>query len=149
MASYYYNTLNEGDSEELRLRMEKAKSDTFRVYELCKSFDTLWRWKVVQLHRDIFKYEMQETVAGRALNDLCAMGYIDDTGEKIKSEKGAPNIIYRLAEVEPVDPIKIPKKVCVELQFKENENGGIELDMEAMSDEFISKMGHWDNIFRK
>ena len=147
MATYFYNTLNESESKELLQRMEKAKSDTFRVYELAKTFKTLWRWKVVQLHNEIFKYDMQETVAGRALNDLCAMGYLIDTGKTQVSEKGAPNKVYQVCDVEPVNPIKIPKKICVELQFIEDENGVIQLDMDKMSDEFISKMNYYDNIF--
>lgn len=147
MANYYYNTLNEGDQEQLKIRMDKAKSDTFRVYELAKTFKTLWRWKVVQLHNEIYRQEMQETVAGRALNDLCAMGYLIDTNETQLSEKGAPNKVYRVCDVEPINPIKIPKKICVELQYMEDENGNIQLDMERMSDEFISKMSHYDNLF--
>jgi hypothetical protein len=147
MANFYHNTLNEEESNELRIRMEKAKSDTFRVYEMAKTFKTLWRWKVVPLHSEIYKHEMQESIAGRALYDLCAMGYLFDTGERIKSEKGAPNIVYKISDVEPTNPVYIPKKICVNFQFIEDENGNYKLDMEKMSDEFISKLDHYDNLF--
>jgi hypothetical protein len=145
--NYFHNSLNEEETNELRIRMEKAKSDTFRVYEMAKTFKTLWRWKVVPLHSEIYKHEMQESIAGRALYDLCAMGYLVDTGERIKSEKGAPNIVYKISDVEPTNPVYIPKKICVNFQFIEDENGNYKLDMEKMSDEFISKLDHYDNLF--
>jgi predicted transcriptional regulator len=147
MANFYHNTLNEEESNELRIRMEKAESDTFRVYEMAKTFKTLWRWKTVQLHHQIYKQEIQESVAGRALNDLCAMGYLVDTGERIKSEKGGRNFVYEVCDVEPVNPIKIPKSICVKLQFIEDEDGNYKLDMEKMSEEFISKLDHYDDLF--
>ena len=148
MSGFFHNSLNEDQTNELFGRMSKAKSDTMRVYELSKSFDTLWRWKAYHLHREIYRYEMQETVIGRALNDLCAMGYIVDTGEKVKSEKGAPNIIYRIAEVEPINPIKIPKSISSKLNFIEKEDGSVELDWDTMLNEFITKFEYYDKIFK-
>jgi predicted transcriptional regulator len=147
MANFYHNTLNEEETNELRIRMEKAESDTLRVYEMAKTFKTLWRWKTVQLHHQVYKSEIQESVAGRALNDLCAMGYLVDTGERIKSEKGGRNFVYEVCDVEPVNPIKIPKKICVNLQFIEDEDGNYKLDMEKMSEEFISKLDYYDDLF--
>ena len=148
MANFYHNSLNEQETQELRNRMDKAKSDTMRIYELSKSFGKLWRWKAFHLHNEIYHYQIQETVVGRALNDLCAMGYLIDTGEKVKSEKGAPNIVYLKADVEPINPIKIPKSISTKLDFIENEDGTVELNWDAMLDEYISKFEHLNNIFK-
>jgi hypothetical protein len=147
---YYHNTLSDQDTNELRLRGEKAKSDTFRVLELAKTFKTLHRWKAFHLYKEIYpKYRdtIQTDVIGRALSDLCAMGYLVDTNTTIKAEKGAGNKVYEIADVLPTNPIKIPKKICVELKFIEDEFGNLQLDLNSMSDEFIGKLNYYDNIF--
>ena len=148
MAEFYHNSLNEEQSEELRLRMEKAKSDTFQIYELAKTFKTLWRWKAYNLYKEVYKKELQETECGRALNDLCAMGYLIDTGERVKSGKGsAVNYVYRVCDVEPVNPIKIPKTISAKLTFIDREDGSPQLDWDTMLEEFINKFNYYDNIF--
>ena len=144
---YYHNTLNEADTSELKRRMEQAESETLQIYELAKIFKRLSRRQAYFLYQEIFKREIQVEEVGRALSDLRAMGYLLETDERIKADKGAYNMIYELNPNPPKDPIKIPKKICVPLKFKENENGDMELDLEGMSDEFISKLNHWDNIF--
>lgn len=148
MAEFYHNSLNEEQSNELRLRMEKAKSDTFQVYELAKTFKTLWRWKAYNLYKEVYKTELQETECGRALNDLCAMGYLIDTGERVKSGKGSGiNFVYRVCDVEPVNPIKIPKTISAKLTFIDREDGSPQLDWDTMLEEFIGKFEYYDKIF--
>jgi hypothetical protein len=146
MATYYHNTLNERESLELRNRMDKAESDTFKVYELAKIFKTLWRSKTHELYTEIYNSNIQPEVIGRALSDLCAMGYLFDTKTTELGNKGAKQMVYQLSDVEPINPIKIPKKICVTLQFTEI-NGKFELDIETMSNEFIDKLNFYDNIF--
>ena len=148
MANFYHNSLNEEQSNELRLRMEKAKSDTFQVYELAKTFKTLWRWKAHNLYQEIYKTTIQSETIGRALNDLCAMGYLIDTGNREKSGKGSgSNIVYRVCDVEPVDPIKIPKSISTKLSFIDREDGSPKLDWDSMLEEFISKFDYYDKVF--
>jgi hypothetical protein len=143
--NYFHNSLNEEETDELRRRMEKAESDTQQVYELCKSFRFLSRRKGYYLYKEVYKKELQVEEVGRALTDLCLMGLLIDTGRTEMGDKGARNKIYEYNPNPPKNPIKIPKKICVTLQFKETENG-FELDMEKMSDEFISKMDYYDNL---
>jgi hypothetical protein len=144
---FFHNSLNEEQTNELVQRMKNAESETMKIYELAKIFKTLWRRKAHQLYIEIYgDTSFQPEEAGRALSDLCCMGYLTDTCETVKEIKGAPNKIYRLADVEPINPIKIPKKITVPLQFIETSNGNYELDLEKMSQEFISKLDYWDNI---
>lgn len=144
---FFHNSLNEDQTNELLQRMKNAETETMRIYELAKIYKNVWRWQTYHLYIEIYgDTTIQVDEVGRALSDLCAMGYLIDTNETIKEEKGAPNKIYRLADVEPINPIKIPKKITVPLQFKETPDGDYELDLEKMSEEFISKLNHWDNI---
>ena len=141
----YYNT-TEINGEELRLRMEKCNSQNMKVYELAKEVKTLWRWKLIELYEQFFGERMLDAVASRALSTLVAQGYLTHTGEKIRSDKGAYNVIYQVNENPPMNPVLIPKKICVEMKFIDID-GKITLDMDGMSDEFISKMGYYDTLF--
>ncbi len=47
-----------------------------------------------------------DAVASRALSDLRAMGYLIETGEKVRGSRGAFNIIYEINPNPPIDPIK-------------------------------------------
>jgi len=143
--TYFHNSLNEELTEELRGRMEKAESDTMQVYELCKSFDIMSRRKGYYLYKEVYGKELQVEEIGRSLTDLCLMGLLIDTGTSEMGDKGARNKVYQYNPDPPLNPIKIPRKICVPLQFIETETG-IELDMESMSQVFIEKMGHYDNI---
>jgi hypothetical protein len=146
---FFYNTLDEAETQELRTRIDKAEKDTFKIYEICKTFKNVWRRQMFYLYKEIYNHELQAEVIGRALTDLCSMGYLIDTGTTEIGDMGAPNKVYRVCDKEPINPMKIPKKICVEMKFIENDKGLLELDMDAMSDEFIQKMGYWDNIFTK
>jgi|GEM_PF-3112217 len=141
----FHNTLNEADTADLRRRMENAETDTKQVYELAKSFGELWRRKAFYLYQEIYKKEIQVEEIGRALTNLCLMDYLIDTGRTEMGDKGAPNKVYIVNPNPPKNPVKIPKKICVPLDFKETENG-IELDLDAMSDVFIKKLNYYDNI---
>jgi hypothetical protein len=143
--TYFHNSLNEELTEELRGRMEKAESDTMQVYELCKTFNTLSRRKGYYLYKEVYGKELQVEEIGRSLTNLCLMGLLIDTGTTEMGDMGARNKVYQYNPNPPANPIKIPIKICVPLQFKETETG-IELDMESMSQVFIEKMGHYDNI---
>jgi hypothetical protein len=142
----YYNTTNI-DGEELRQRMESCESQNMEILELAREVKTIWRWKLIELYQQYKGQLLLDAVASRALSDLRAMGYLIETGEKVRGSRGAFNIIYEINPNPPIDPIKIPKKICVALRFVENQDGELELDLEGMSDEFISKLNHWDGIF--
>jgi hypothetical protein len=143
--TYFHNSLNEEQTQELKRRMDKAESDTMQVYELCKSFNTLSRRKAYYLYQEVYRKELQVEEIGRSLTNLCLMGLLIDTGTTEMGDMGARNKVYQYNPNPPENPIKIPKKICVPLEFIETENG-IELDMEKMSEVFIEKMGHYDNI---
>lgn len=142
----YYNT-TDIDGEELRQRMEHCESQNMEILELAREVKTIWRWKLIELYQQYKGITLLDAVASRALSDLRAMGYLIETGEKIRGSRGAFNLIYEINPNPPADPIKIPKKICVNMKFKENENGEMELDLEGMADEYISKSSYWDSIF--
>ena len=140
MENYFHNTLNEETLLQLRSREIKAKSDADKVLELCKVVDKIWGWKAYHLFEIAYGYTIGIDVARRSLNDLCAMDYILDTGEKVKSEKGMPNFVYTINPVQPVNPIKIPKSLSASIQLIKLDNGLFDLDIEAMVNELGEKM---------
>jgi hypothetical protein len=139
MADYFHDTLNEETLEQLRSREIKAKADADKILELAKVVDTIWGWKAYHLFQIAYGYEIGIDVARRSLNDLCAMDFIIDTGERVKSEKGMPNFVYRINPVPPVNPIKIPKSLSVSIQLMKLDDGSFDLDIEAMVNELGEK----------
>lgn len=142
---FYHNTTNI-NGEELRQRMDLCKSQTMEVYELAKDLGTIWRWKLIDVYEEYRGHRLLDAVASRALSDLRAMGYLIETGEKVRGNRGALNVVYKVNQNPPVNPIKIPKKICVELKFTENEDGDFVFDPEGMNEEWQSKLNYWTNI---
>ena len=142
---YFHNSLNEEETSELKRRMDKAKSDTYQVYELCKSYRYLSRRRGFYLYKEVYGKELQVEEVGRALTDLCLMGLLFDTGKTEMGDKGAKNKIYEYNPNPPENIVKIPKKICVDIEVIETEDG-FKLDMDKMSQEFISKMDHYETL---
>jgi hypothetical protein len=146
--TYFHNSLNEEETSDLRRRMDKAESDTFQVYELCKSYRFMSRRKGYHLYKEVYGKELQVEEIGRSLTNLCCMGLLIDTGRTEMADMGARNKVYEYNPNPPKNPIKIPKKITVTILINETENG-FELDMEKMSDDFISKMDYYENLIIK
>ena len=144
----YYNTTNV-NGEELKARMALAKSQNMKVYEIAKEVKTLWRWKLIELYKEYEGVVLLDAVASRALSTLTSKGYLIETDQQVIGERGAPNIVYQVVMNPPEDKTVIPKKICVPFKFITNEDGSMSLDMEAMSEEFISKLDYYETLLNK
>jgi adenosyl cobinamide kinase/adenosyl cobinamide phosphate guanylyltransferase len=146
--SYYSTTAEQLTDDELSQRIARCKNQDYKIYEIFKVFGTMTKWDVYDIYNQ-YHGNILDSSVGRSMKSLVDAGVIEKTDIMVEGDMGVPNTLYRLKEDAPVEiptnRMMVTPKIVVQAIFITNENGFKELDMEAMSEEFIDKLDKLNN----
>lgn len=145
--SYYLTTSELITDEELSQRIGRCKNQDYKIYEIFKVFGCMTKWDVYDIYNQ-YHGNILDSSVGRSMKSLVDSGIIEKTDIMVEGDMGVPNTLYRLKSDAPIEIPKnrsmVKQKITVDVVFVMNDNGFLELDMEAMSDDFIDKLNKLD-----
>ena len=141
----YWKTNDIGD-DQLKLALESAKNQDYKIYKLFQTYGLLTHWDVYDLYNE-FLEPIQPSSVGRSINSLKRNNVIVEAGT-IPGPMNRPVTLYSITN-NPPDVLKsfnksIPLSVSVDVIL--NDDGLIDVD--KMYDDLAEKIVFLTNKFK-